>query len=81
MKDIHRNALSYIRNAGGSPEVAWFDEDHEPIGSMLRRDLKTMGVATERVDPLGGRRIELTDAGREILRQWAADFPSNRSKP
>jgi len=39
ISDLHIRALAYVRNAGGSPEVTWFDEDHEPIGESLRNDL------------------------------------------
>lgn len=31
-----KRALEYISNTGGSPNITQFDEDHEPIGPMLR---------------------------------------------
>jgi len=68
MNDLQRRALEYIRNAGGSPEVAWFDDDHDPIGPQLRSDLRRMGVAEELDDRFTEkRRIVLTDVGRSEL--------------
>jgi hypothetical protein len=29
LSSIMRNALSYINNAGGRPEISWFDDDHD----------------------------------------------------
>ena len=40
-------ACEYIRNAGGSPTIAHFDEDHEPVGPMLREELKEAGLVWE----------------------------------
>ena len=40
MNQVHQKALAYIRNAGGSPKIAHFDEDHEPIGPRLRDEMK-----------------------------------------
>jgi hypothetical protein len=34
-----KNALTYIKNAGGSARVDHFDEDYEPIGHTLRKEL------------------------------------------
>lgn len=61
-------ALAYISNAGGSPEVDWFDDDHEPIGEQLRDDLVKAGM----VQIIGGGpheedRIVLTAAGKAEL--------------
>jgi hypothetical protein len=65
MNEMQRRALKYIRNAGGSPEVSWFDDDHEPIGPQLRADLRGMGYATQRQDGLTEKlHVELTEAGR-----------------
>lgn len=36
---IERAALLYIENAGGSPTVTQFDDDHDPIGARVRGDL------------------------------------------
>lgn len=40
-------AREYIRNAGGSPTIAQFDEDHEPVGSVLREELKEARLVWE----------------------------------
>lgn len=69
MHDLQRRALEYVRNAGGSPEVEWFDEDHAPIGHNLRSDLRRMGMVVERRDGFTGKtHVELTDVGRDELR-------------
>lgn len=39
MNDIQKRALQYIENTGGEISVAAFDDDHEPIGPLLRQDL------------------------------------------
>ena len=70
MNTLHRRAIEYIRNAGGSPEVAWFDDDHEPIGPQLRADLRKDGYATQRHDAFTMKlHIELTEAGAAVLRE------------
>ena len=48
MNTEQRRALEYIDNAGGEPKIEWFDDDHEPIGPMLRDDLKTMRLVVEK---------------------------------
>jgi hypothetical protein len=63
---LHKEALEYIRNTGGEPEVAWFDEDHAPIGPELRRDLTKAGLVKIEPDPLGDR-ITLTAEGAKAL--------------
>ncbi len=69
MHDIQKRALEYIRNAGGSPEIAWFDDDNEPIGPQLRSDLRKPGMIIEYEDGLTGARcIGLTDAGVEAIK-------------
>ena len=66
--DMQKRALEYIRNAGGSPEVTWFDDDHEPIGPQLRSDLRAAGLVTERDDGATEKKhIDLTDAGRAAI--------------
>lgn len=39
LTDIELRALEYIQNTGHTATVAGFDEDHEPIGQMLRQKL------------------------------------------
>ena len=36
--------LDYIANTGGKPKIVWFDDDWEPIGSMVRKDMKALGL-------------------------------------
>lgn len=54
MNETEKRAIEYIKNTGGNPEVAWFDEDHEPIGPMLRDQLIKAGLIR-----IAGDRIEL----------------------
>ena len=34
------NALKYIVNCGGNATMMSFDDDHAPVGTMLRQDIK-----------------------------------------
>jgi hypothetical protein len=61
--DMERRALEYIRNAGGTPEVAWFDDDHEPIGQQLREAITKKRLANQFQDDDGKARLELTEDG------------------
>ena len=54
--------LEYINNTGGSPEVKWFDDDYEPIGEMVRTDMRTEGLIVQREG-----KIFLTDKARNLL--------------
>lgn len=40
--------IDYINNTGGSPTIAQFDEDWEPIGPTLRADMIKYKMITER---------------------------------
>lgn len=40
MNPLLQKAVEYIRNTGGSPAIKQFDDDHEPVGPMLRKELK-----------------------------------------
>lgn len=55
-------ALEYIRNTGYTATVLIFDEDHEPIGAMLRGSLMPEFM----VEGEGGQ-LQLTPAGRAAL--------------
>jgi hypothetical protein len=44
MSDRFQKYLDYIDNTGGAPSVEEFDEDWEPIGPMVRRDMETAGL-------------------------------------
>ena len=66
--DGARGAIEYIRNAGGSPEVARFDDDHDPIGPQLRADLRKAGYVQQRQDAFTETlHIELTEAGKAAI--------------
>jgi hypothetical protein len=67
ISDLHLAALRYVRNAGGAPEVAWFDEDHEPIGPSLRADLIAAGLIKLARDEWLGDVIVLTVAGERLI--------------
>lgn len=61
-------ACEYIRNAGGAPSIENFDEDHEPVGPMLREFLKEAGLVWERE----GKIREVTASGR-VSCPWDTD--------
>lgn len=63
----HQRAMQYIENAGGTPQLDWFYDDHEPIGESLRNELEQRGLVNVWMDDDGHSRIELTDAGRSAL--------------
>lgn len=65
--DLERRALEYIRNSGGTPEVAWFDDDHDPIGEQLRSALTEKRLASIFQDSDGRSRLELTEAGQAAI--------------
>lgn len=54
MNDTEKRAIEYIKNTGGNPKVSWFDEDHDPIGPMLRKRLINANLIR-----IVGDRIEL----------------------
>lgn len=54
--------LQYVKNTGGNATVAGFDDDWEPIGPMLRKDL----MPTYIVEDLNGK-LHLTAAGDAAL--------------
>lgn len=58
----HKEYLQYIVNTGGNVTIAGFDDDWEPIGPMLRRDLMPVFIVEQ---PDG--KLALTDAGRDAL--------------
>lgn len=60
-------ALKYIENTGGSVSVKVFDDDHEPIGKTLRRELADcMQVVTEgKEEP----HLSLSEKGTALLRE------------
>jgi hypothetical protein len=54
--------LQYIVNTGGNATIATFDEDWEPIGPMLRRDL----MPKHFIEGPDGK-LALTDEGRAAI--------------
>lgn len=42
-----KQALAYISNTGGSPTIEQFDDDHDPVGPMLRKELKAAWMVYE----------------------------------
>ena len=58
MTEQQERAIQYIKNTGGNPAISWFDEDHEPIGAILREDLKSNGLIVE-----FNEKILITDKG------------------
>ena len=65
MLDYLKQYLQYIENTGRNPLLTkWFDDDWEPIGPVLRRDLVKADWIAEKDDGLS-----LTDEGRKILSQ------------
>ncbi len=39
--------IDYIKNTGGNPKIEWFDEDWEPRGPTVRKDLIAAGLIIE----------------------------------
>jgi hypothetical protein len=58
MNRHYRQYLQYVINTGGTATISGFDEDWEPIGPMLRRDLMPTYMVEERGV------LVLTDQGR-----------------
>lgn len=56
-----RNILQYLLNTGESVNAAQFDDDYEPIGPMLREDIKH--YVTTGADG----NLKLTDEARAML--------------
>jgi len=54
--------LDYIKNTGGSPKISEFDEDWEPIGPLLRKDMAKAGLITEVDGRLKAVESQATDA-------------------
>lgn len=49
MSDHLKRYVDYIKNTGAVPlPIGQFDDDWEPIGPMVRRDLVTAGLVDER---------------------------------
>ena len=63
MYDQLRQALRYVSNTGETATVAQFDDDHEPIGLMLRLDMVPRYVSIE------GGVLHLTAEGRAAVAQ------------
>lgn len=53
--------LQYIINTGGTATVAGFDDDWEPIGPMVRRDLMPRWIAER------DGKLVLTDEGKKEI--------------
>ncbi len=47
MSKYHQQFLDYITNTGGHPTIGMFDEDWEPVGPMVRKDLIKMELIKE----------------------------------
>lgn len=56
---MYQKYLDYIKNTGGSPTIEMFDDDWEPIGPMVRRDMLKAGL------------IEVTESGRLKIKEAA----------
>lgn len=54
--------VDYINNTKRVPlRIDWFDEDHEPVGPIVRADMVEAGLITEAHDG-----ICLTEAGHAL---------------
>lgn len=58
----HIQYLKYVQNTGGNATVSGFDDDWEPIGPMLRKEL----MPTYIVENPDGR-LALTEAGSAAI--------------
>jgi hypothetical protein len=57
MIETEKRALQYVVNTGGTATVDDFDDDHEPIGPMLRANLMPRYMVEN------GEKLVLTDEG------------------
>ena len=62
VSDHQKQYLQYVINTGGNATVATLDDDYEPIGPMIRRDLMPAYI----VENAAGK-LELTEAGKAEL--------------
>lgn len=60
MNEVAKEAIKHVINAGGNYTVESFDDDHDPIGPLLRQEIMPFYVQEE-----FGKLIA-TDAGRAI---------------
>jgi hypothetical protein len=58
-----KQALHYVRNTEQSVTIAQFDDDHEPIGPMLREEIIPLFVI-----PGPDGKLKLTQAGLNELK-------------
>lgn len=63
MRPDLKRALEYVRNTGGNATVAHFDDDHEPIGPLLRKEIMPAFVMVD-----GNGKLMLTEAGENELK-------------
>jgi len=45
---MFKKYLDYLKNTGGSPKIDHFDEDWEPIGPQVRKEMKAAGLIYEK---------------------------------
>jgi hypothetical protein len=61
MNELLLRALEYVRNTGETATVAAFDDDHEPVGPLLRADLVPTYIE------IRAGVLKLTIQGREAI--------------
>jgi hypothetical protein len=50
-EEIHKKYIDYLNNTGSRPvSVSQFDEDWEPVGAMVRKNMKRDDLIQERAD-------------------------------
>lgn len=60
MTEQERFAIAYVRNARETATIAQFDDDHKPIGPVLRAGIVKWAAPIDGV-------MKLTDAGWMLL--------------
>ncbi len=45
---MYEKYIEYIKRTGGSPKIKWFDDDFEPIGKTIRKEMKKAGLIVEK---------------------------------
>lgn len=58
-----REAIQYVRNTGETVTIEQFDDDHEPIGPMLREEIIPLFVV-----PGSDGKLKVTQAGLNELK-------------
>lgn len=60
LNPMAQQALKYIKNTGGRIPVETFDDDHEPVGPQLRKDIRSFVIEEN-------GELRLNDMGQSLV--------------